>query len=57
MHAIWAGGAVCSAGKIRPRRRGPRLQPEFRRPSVRADLKGYEDYAARVRYRFIPFIW
>jgi hypothetical protein len=25
--------------------------------AVRADLKGYEDYAARVPYRFIPFVW
>jgi len=24
---------------------------------LRAELKGYEDYAARVRYRLIPFVW
>jgi protein-S-isoprenylcysteine O-methyltransferase Ste14 len=24
---------------------------------LRAELSGYEDYAARVRYRFIPFVW
>jgi hypothetical protein len=24
---------------------------------LRADLRGYEDYTARVRYRFIPFVW
>jgi protein-S-isoprenylcysteine O-methyltransferase Ste14 len=25
--------------------------------ALRAELKGYEDYAARVRYRLIPFVW
>ena len=25
--------------------------------ALRAELKGYEDYAARVRYRFIPLVW
>jgi protein-S-isoprenylcysteine O-methyltransferase Ste14 len=25
--------------------------------TLRADLRGYEDYTARVRYRFIPFVW
>jgi protein-S-isoprenylcysteine O-methyltransferase Ste14 len=25
--------------------------------TLRAELRGYEDYAARVRYRFIPFVW
>jgi protein-S-isoprenylcysteine O-methyltransferase Ste14 len=25
--------------------------------TLRAELKGYDDYAARVRYRFIPFVW
>jgi len=25
--------------------------------ALRADLRGYEDYTARVRYRFIPFVW
>jgi protein-S-isoprenylcysteine O-methyltransferase Ste14 len=24
---------------------------------LRAELSGYESYAARVRYRFIPFVW
>lgn len=24
---------------------------------LRAELAGYEDYAARVRYRFIPLVW
>jgi protein-S-isoprenylcysteine O-methyltransferase Ste14 len=24
---------------------------------LRAELSGYDDYAARVRYRFIPFVW
>ncbi len=24
---------------------------------LRAELRGYEDYAARVRYRIIPFVW
>jgi protein-S-isoprenylcysteine O-methyltransferase Ste14 len=24
---------------------------------LRAGLSGYDDYAARVRYRFIPFVW
>jgi protein-S-isoprenylcysteine O-methyltransferase Ste14 len=24
---------------------------------LRAELGGYDDYAARVRYRFIPFVW
>jgi protein-S-isoprenylcysteine O-methyltransferase Ste14 len=25
--------------------------------TLRAELDGYEDYAARVRYRFVPFVW
>jgi protein-S-isoprenylcysteine O-methyltransferase Ste14 len=25
--------------------------------TLRTDLRGYEDYTARVRYRFIPFVW
>lgn len=25
--------------------------------TLRAELDGYQDYTARVRYRFIPFIW
>jgi protein-S-isoprenylcysteine O-methyltransferase Ste14 len=25
--------------------------------ALRAGLKGYEDYARRVRYRLIPLIW
>ena len=25
--------------------------------TLRADLRGYDDYTARVRYRFIPFVW
>lgn len=25
--------------------------------ALRAELKGYGDYAARVRYRFVPFVW
>ena len=25
--------------------------------ALRAGLKGYEDYSARVPYRFIPFVW
>jgi protein-S-isoprenylcysteine O-methyltransferase Ste14 len=24
---------------------------------LRAELRGYDDYAARVRYRFVPFVW
>jgi protein-S-isoprenylcysteine O-methyltransferase Ste14 len=24
---------------------------------LRAELRGYEDYTTRVRYRFIPFVW
>jgi protein-S-isoprenylcysteine O-methyltransferase Ste14 len=24
---------------------------------LRAELSGYEGYVARVRYRFIPFVW
>jgi protein-S-isoprenylcysteine O-methyltransferase Ste14 len=24
---------------------------------LRAELRGYDDYAARVRYRLIPFVW
>jgi protein-S-isoprenylcysteine O-methyltransferase Ste14 len=24
---------------------------------LRAELSGYDDYAARVRYRLIPFVW
>jgi protein-S-isoprenylcysteine O-methyltransferase Ste14 len=24
---------------------------------LHAELSGYESYAARVRYRFIPFVW
>jgi protein-S-isoprenylcysteine O-methyltransferase Ste14 len=25
--------------------------------ALRAELTGYEDYAARVRYRLVPFVW
>jgi protein-S-isoprenylcysteine O-methyltransferase Ste14 len=25
--------------------------------ALRAELKGYGDYTARVRYRFVPFVW
>jgi protein-S-isoprenylcysteine O-methyltransferase Ste14 len=25
--------------------------------ALRAELKGYDEYAARVRYRFIPSVW
>lgn len=25
--------------------------------ALHAELKGYGDYAARVRYRFVPFVW
>jgi protein-S-isoprenylcysteine O-methyltransferase Ste14 len=25
--------------------------------ALRAELRGYEDYTARVRYRFIPYVW
>ena len=25
--------------------------------ALRAGLEGYEDYAARVRYRLIPYVW
>ena len=25
--------------------------------ALRANLKGYEDYTARVRYLFVPFVW
>jgi len=25
--------------------------------TLRAELKGYDGYAARVRYRFVPFVW
>ncbi|MDQ8730205.1 isoprenylcysteine carboxylmethyltransferase family protein [Bradyrhizobium sp. LHD-71] len=25
--------------------------------TLRNELSGYDDYAARVRYRFIPFVW
>ncbi len=32
-----------------------RAVPEER--VLRAELDGYDDYAARVRYRFIPFVW
>jgi protein-S-isoprenylcysteine O-methyltransferase Ste14 len=24
---------------------------------LRTELRGYDDYAARVRYRFVPFVW
>ena len=24
---------------------------------LRAELPGYDDYAARVRYRFVPLLW
>jgi protein-S-isoprenylcysteine O-methyltransferase Ste14 len=25
--------------------------------TLAAELEGYVDYAARVRYRFVPFVW
>jgi protein-S-isoprenylcysteine O-methyltransferase Ste14 len=25
--------------------------------TLRAELAGYADYASRVRYRFIPYVW
>jgi hypothetical protein len=27
------------------------------REALSAELKGYDEYATRVRYRFIPFVW
>ena len=34
---------------------GIRIQIEEK--ALRAGLQGYDDYAARVRYRLIPLVW
>jgi protein-S-isoprenylcysteine O-methyltransferase Ste14 len=33
------------------------LRTAIEEHALRAGLQGYDDYAARVRYRFVPLIW
>jgi protein-S-isoprenylcysteine O-methyltransferase Ste14 len=33
------------------------LRAVWEEDTLKADLPGYTDYAARVRYRFVPGVW
>ena len=33
------------------------IRPAFEERALAAELEGYAEYAARVRYRFVPYLW
>jgi protein-S-isoprenylcysteine O-methyltransferase Ste14 len=33
------------------------LRAVFEERQLKAELEGYEDYARRVRYRLVPYLW